>query len=371
MKVAVFHWYFQSFGGGEWVATKLADALKAPLYSLFSSGEYGGVHVQDISPYLPKPARLLRRLNVRSLEMWLWQMLDVTDLGDFDAIITSGCTTTIIPPDNVLNVRYQHSLGRWLFDLFHIRWKQSGRNPMIFAATELFRIKESLYYSCVDHFFVNSELIKRRMKHYLGIGDDAVILYPPIHTSHYHHSPPEPFLLHIGRLDKAKNILPVIQACIQTKTKLILIGPPGDDDLTRYFNHPLIEYRGYVPIEEKLDLLSRCKAVIYNPINEDFGIVPCEALASGKPVIVNDTGYPPYIVKKTGVLRKDGAFTLCKGGIIYPLKMGVDGLAKAIKLLDRLGIDPDYLMEHAKMYDYSQFRQKLLRYMRLWLEEKA
>jgi len=379
LKVGIFHWSFEASGGGEEVVYNVAKALGINrIYTFNSCGwKRDGVEAVDVYEYLPSWLRritgvggkLLGNRFVRFFDYWAWEMFDVTDVGDFDVIITSGqVTRAIIPPDNTMKVHIEYTPMRWLWSDFHSVWKSKGRIMRVFVISELHRLNDLMAAKRVDHYISISELVSWRLKHYHGV-TPSLLLYPPIHTSHYHHSPPEPFLLHIGRLDKAKNILPVIQACIQTKTKLILIGPPGDDDLTRYFNHPLIEYRGYVPIEEKLDLLSRCKAVIYNPINEDFGIVPCEALASGKPVIVNDTGYPPYIVRKTGVLGRDGAFTLCKGGIIYPLKMGVDGLAKAIKLLDRLEVNPDYLREHAKMYDFNVFKEKLTTHLNKWLEE--
>ncbi len=372
MKVGVFHWNFNVKGGGEEVAYEIARALGLKeVYTIFSRGYVDDVEAVDVSEYLPWWAKLVGRVvrNVRTLEYWFWEMIDVTELGNFDVIITSGSTLrAIITPEDVMHVHYLHSVPRWLYDLWHIRWKHVGRNMRTFIAANIFRIMDRTVDSRVDYYFTNSELISRRLWKYLK--RDAEVLYPPIRFNEYKFEEYGDYILHLGRFDVLKQIMPVVKACEKVGVKLILIGTEGNDKKTLEYvkNHKgNVEYLGYVTKEEKLELLARCKAVIYNPLNEDFGIVPVEALASGKPVIVNHTGYPPLLIKKTGYIENDGVLKIYKGGIIT--RGDENTIANAIKLLDRYEWNPNEIREFARPFDFRVFQNHLKMQLKIWKKE--
>ena len=374
MKVGVFHWAFDFFGGGEKVAMDIARVLGLKeVYTLFSEAEKDGVEAVDISYLLPRWARLLGRITgkKRAFEYWLWEMIDVMEIDDFDVIITSGVTPrAIITQEHIMHINYCHSVPRWLWDLFHYRWKMTNRSVKIFFFTELFRRMDIIADSRVDYYFVNSELIRRRLWKYHK--RDSVVLHPAIETSKYRFEEFGDFVLHMGRFDSEKQIMPVVKACEKAGVKLVLTGSPGNDRETyeyvkKHSGNDIIDFRGFVSEEEKLELLATCKAVIYNPINEDFGIVPTEALASGKPVIVNNTGYPPLLIKKTGYIENDGILRIYRGGIIT--KGDENTIAAALKLLDRYEWDSKFLVEFAKNFDMKVFENGLKMQLKIWKKE--
>ena len=375
--MGIFHWAFDFFGGGEKVAMDMAEALELKqVYTLFSEKEDPegrGIKAIDISYLLPRWARFLGRITKRkrALEYWLWEMIDVTEIDDFDVIITSGVAPrAIITPDHIMHVNFCHSVPRWLFDLFHYRWKMTKRSLKIFFFTDLFRAMEAIIDSRVDYYFVNSELIKRRLWKYLK--RDSVVLYPSIKTKKYRFKEYGDFVLHMGRFDVEKQIMPVIKACEKAEVKLVLTGNEGNDKETwdyvqKHNGNGIIDFKGFVSDKEKIDLLSRCKAIIYNPINEDYGIIPVEALASGKPVIVNHTGYPPLLIKKTGFLENNDNLMVYKGGIVT--RGDENTIANAIKFLDRYEWNPGYLIDFAKKFDFEVFKFNLISQLEIWRKE--
>jgi len=373
MKFGVFHWAFDFFGGGEKVAMDIAKALGLKeVYTLFSSAEKDGVEAVDVSYLLPRWARLMGKITrrKRALEYWVWEMVDPKDLGDFDVVITSGVTPrAMLVQDNVMHVNYCHSVPRWIFDLWHHRWKSANKSPTVFAFASLFRVMDVCVDSRVDHYFVNSELIQRRLWHYLK--RESAVLYPSIEVSKYKNAESEGYILHMGRFDIEKQIMPVIKACETLGERLVLTGGRGNDRATYEYviknSGKLIDYRGFVSEEEKIDLLAHCKAVVYNPLNEDFGIIPLEALASGKPVVVNNSGFPPILIAKTGFVGDIYGMGLYRGGVITD--SSAKGLARAIRALREVEWDPKAMREFAERFDFSEFEKRLKAQLGEWWGE--
>ena len=80
--------------------------------------------------------------------------------------------------------------------------------------------------------------------------------------------------------------------------RLVIIGGYAEGDHAAKYYEKLIknipsnvEMRGAVTEEELIDLYARCKGLICTALDEDFGLTPVEAMASGKPVVaVNEGG---------------------------------------------------------------------------------
>jgi glycosyltransferase involved in cell wall biosynthesis len=116
-----------------------------------------------------------------------------------------------------------------------------------------------------------------------------------------------------------------VSAFSGTDYRLVLAGGEGDidDSVRREINRASnIDYRGFVPEETKYDLLANCRALVFNGRNEDFGIVPIEAHAGGKPVLARDEGFP-------GLYVEDGENGYTHDGTVAGIRRSVERLGDA------------------------------------------
>ena len=304
LSVAVAHWHVNAWGGAEYLATRLATALD--LESVYTLGEpepdepnpYGDVAFVDVTPTLDYPrVRRLQRRAGRVFEYAQWEDVDWRELGDPDVVVTSGATTrAVITPDDVAHVNYCHSPPRWFYDLYHDR-KGSASGVLARPLVRYLRTRDMAIDPRVDRYLVNSPIIERRLWKYYK--RDSTVLYPPVDLEAYRDDGDDGFFLHLGRLDEEKGVRAVVEAFDGLDDRLVMAGGAGDvgDDVRdRIRRASNIEWRGFVDEDEKLDLLARCTAVVFNGRNEDFGIVPIEANASGKPVLARSEGFPGVFV---------------------------------------------------------------------------
>jgi len=142
----------------------------------------------------------------------------------------------------------------------------------------------------------------------------AVPLYPPPPLlGRYRAGPYGDFLLYAGRLEKVKRPLLLLQALAASRSRARLVlagtGPLADElraSAARLGLAERVELPGFVPDEQLLALLSSCRAVLYAPVDEDYGYVPVEAFLSGRPVITtSDAGGPLEFVEegRSGLVR--------------------------------------------------------------------
>jgi len=318
LDIAIAHWHVNAWGGAEYLVTQMADVLDVDtIYTLGTPSPdtpnpYGDVSFQDVLPSLsPWPLRRLQSRVGRVFEYALWEDVDWREFGDPDVLITSGSTTrAVITPDDTLHLNYCHSPPRWFYDLYHDR-KDSFVGQMARPLIRHLRTRDMAIDPRVDHYMANSPIIARRLQKYYE--RDSTVVYPPVDTEACHVGDDEGYYLHLGRLDEEKGVPEIIEAFRDLDQRLVLAGGEGDiDDAVRrqIDQADNIEYRGFVPESEKYDLLARCRALVFNGRNEDFGIVPIEANASGKAVLARDEGFPGLFVSNgdNGLLH-DGSAT--------------------------------------------------------------
>jgi glycosyltransferase involved in cell wall biosynthesis len=288
----------------------------------------------------------LRRLQSRAdrvFEYALWEDVDWRTVGDPDVLVTSGSTTrAVITPDDTLHVNYCHSPPRWLYDRYHDR-KRSAVGTVARPLLRYLRLRDAAVDPRVDHYLANSPIVARRLWKYYK--RDAAVLYPPVDLDSYHDAGDGGFYLHLGRLDEEKGVPAVVEAFAGTGRRLVLAGGDGDvtDETRARINAAAnVSYHGFVDESAKRALLGRCRALVFNAVDEDFGIVPVEANASGTPVLAREEGFPALFVREgeNGLLH-DGTAA---------------GIRDALDRLDDHAFDP---RPHAEPFDRAEFERRL------------
>lgn len=353
LDIAVAHWHVNSWGGAEYVATHIADAVgEDTVYTLGSPtpdslNPYGDIVFEDILSSLSlTPVRRLQRRVGRVFEYSIWEDIDWRLFGDPDVLITSGATTrAVIVPDDTLHLNYCHSPPRWFYDLYHDR-KDSVVGQLTRPLVRHLRARDMAIDPRVDKYLVNSPIVKRRLWKYYK--RDSEILYPPVDTEACRNSGDGGYYLYLGRLDVEKGVPEIISAFSETDHQLVCAGGSGDigDSVRKKLNRATnIEYRGFVSEEKKYELLANCRALVFNSRNEDFGIVPIEANASGKAVLARDEGFPGLFIKD----RENG----------YTHDGTVSGIIDSIRRFECRGIDRSP-QERVKNFSLSTFHERLL-----------
>jgi glycosyltransferase involved in cell wall biosynthesis len=139
--------------------------------------------------------------------------------------------------------------------------------------------------SGVDLFIANSRNVKERIRR--AYAADAVVVPPPVDTDFFtpdFNSQPGDFYLVVSSLEPYKRIDLAIDALGRSGKRLLVAGDGTLAQQLRRSARPSVEFLGRVSDERLRDLFRHSKALIF-PGVEDFGIVPVEAQACGKPVI--------------------------------------------------------------------------------------
>ncbi len=362
MRVAIAHWSVRSWGGAEYLITKVAECLGVKrIYTLRkfpdSDNPFGNVEFVELYGDLSPLNRIMLKAMGRAWEYFIWESMNLREYEDFEILLTSGSTArAIITPEDIVHVNYCHSPPRWLYDLYHERIKRAKLRFLYNIILSRLRVLDVAVDRRVDYYLVNSPIIKRRLWKYLK--RDSKILYPPIELRRYKFKEFGDFYLYLGRLDYEKGVVEIVKAFKELGEKLILAGGKGtaySEVIKLIENSKNIEYVGFVSEDEKLKLLSECKAVVFNAINEDFGIVPIEANASGKPCICVKSGFP-------GLFIKDGVNGILHDG-------SVEGIEKAVERFESMDFNPDKIRSFAEKFDVSVFERRLKGYLQEFYED--
>lgn len=319
MRVALVHYWLVSMRGGERVLESLCRMFPdADIYT----------HVVDRS----KISRILaahritetfigklpfaKRWYQKYLPLMPWA-LEALDLTDYDLIISneSGPAKGIVPPADGVHLAYVCSPMRYIWDKYHVYRSAAGwftRLLMLPIAHRL-RIWDTASAARVDHFMADSTFVAQRINKFWR--READIVFPPVAVEEFEPAAAdelEDYYLWAGELVSYKRPDLAIEAFRRNGRRLIVIGDGAERAALERRAPANITFLGKVGFADLKRHMARCRALVF-PGEEDFGIIPVEVQASGRPVIAFGRGgiLDTVIDGETGILyRGDGAEAL-------------------------------------------------------------
>jgi glycosyltransferase involved in cell wall biosynthesis len=194
-----------------------------------------------------------------------------------------------------------------------------------------------------DAYIAISQNVRERIR--VAYDIDAEVVYPPVDVERFTPRPRGERLLVVSRLLPYKRVDLVVDAATRAGLGLDVVGVgPSLDDL-RERAGPTVTFHGRLDDAAVTELMEGCRAVCL-PGAEDFGIVPVEANAAGKPVVAFAEG---------------GALETVQDGVTGALfgEPVVDSLLAAIRRADEIGTQPELIAEKARRFSQDVFRQEL------------
>mgnify|MGYP003286550777 CR=1 FL=1 len=129
-----------------------------------------------------------------------------------------------------------------------------------------------------NYYIANSQLVAQRIK-------QAIVIPPPIDVERFQTSSQiEDYYLVLSRLVPYKRIDLAIEACKRLRRKLVIIGDGPDRERLEKLAGPQTQFLGRQSDSQVNHYASHCRALLF-PGEEDFGMVPLEVNAAGRPVI--------------------------------------------------------------------------------------
>jgi glycosyltransferase involved in cell wall biosynthesis len=241
-------------------------------------------------------------------------------------------------------------------------YRRDANRFMRFVISPLFhylRIWDYCAAARVDHFIANSSAVSARIEKYYRRNSE--VIPPPVDIARFQGQPliDDGFYFCCGELVGYKRVDQAVEACNRLGRKLVVIG--GGEHLAqlRKIAGPTVEILGRQSDNVVTDHYRRCSALLF-PGEEDFGIVPLEAMATGKPVIAFGRGGACDTVS-------DGVT-----GILYQ-EQSVEQLMNAIIQFEqtRERFAPQTITAWASRFSAETFRKKFGDFVRDVIESSA
>jgi glycosyltransferase involved in cell wall biosynthesis len=354
MRVVIAHDFMETYGGAERVTQQLAALYPdAPVYAILGRQEVADrMGVGDRFQSLLKPREPLLR-HYRALAPVFPRYLDLRRLPEADVLLTSSYAFAhrLRTVNDAPQVCYLHSPLRFAWsmtDSYQQKWGPGRLRGAAFRQlARRMRASDLEASRGVGVYLTQSEFVADQVRRFYG--REAEIVGAPVDARRFTRSarPPEDYFLLCARLvEPYKRISLAIDAFARLPHRRLVIAGDGPElERLRARAGANVEFRGHVQDAELVELMQHCRATIF-PSEDDFGLVPVEVMACGRPVL---------------------AFG--GGGALHTVRAGVTGehfadrtpeaLARLIEGFEPHRYDPGAIRTHALRWEQDAFGRRV------------
>ena len=365
MKVALVHDWLTGMRGGEKCLEVFCELFPAaPIYTLF--------HVKGSVSQTIERHRIVRsflnsvpfsRNSYRYYLPLFPYAIRSFDLRGYDLILSSShCVAKgVRVPPGTCHISYLHTPMRYVWDQYENYFgHERCSTPLRMIMSKLrgwFQKWDVQSNDDVHGFIANSHNVAERIKRHYG--RESSVVHPPVEWQAFEASEgDEGFYLMVTAFAPYKRVDLAIQAANRLKISLKIIGTGQEEDALRRLAGPTVEFLGSKTDEGVRECYGKCTALLF-PGEEDFGIVPLEAMASGKSVIAyGKGGVLETVIPINPVVPIDGV-DFPTGIFFY--EQTADSLCEAIQLFEqrRSDFQPKAIRAHVQAFDREYFKERI------------
>ncbi len=307
MRIAILHDHMSFIGGGERLVLTLAHGLGADLYvtdldaNIPRKAGFRDVHVTQLTK-IPKTPLIRQTRQAKAFHH--------AEIPEHDVYVFSGNWAIAAAETHKPNLWYCHTPARIFYDLERTFLEGLSPAKRVAARTWIRRTRPKYEANVADvqRIVANSRNVADRVRRYLH--RSAEVVNPPVDVARYRFADIGGFWLSVNRLSHEKRIGLQVEAFRKMPSeRLVVAGGPQVGVDARAFIRSLdppanVEFVGEVDEPRLRELYATCRGLVATSQDEDFGLTPVEAMASGKAVVaVDEGGYRETVVPgRTGWL---------------------------------------------------------------------
>jgi glycosyltransferase involved in cell wall biosynthesis len=370
--MAIVHHWFVTQGGGERVAEVFAEMFpEADVFALVTDPQFipKGIAERGVTSsflqLIPKAKRIHRYL------LPLYPLaVEQLDLTPYDLVLTSdsGPAKGVLTRPDAVHICYCHSPMRYLWDGYHpyLRSMPFLAKLPFAVASHYVRNWDYVAAQRVDRFIANSNYVAGRISRYYR--RESTVLHPPIDTSRgFLVDAPEDYYLAVGRLVSYKRTDLLIHACNRLGRRLRIVGSGPETGRLRSIAGPTIEFLGHLSIEDLWGTYAHARALLF-AAEEDFGMVPLESQACGRPVIAFGKGgaLETVVARNSPTPGQLPGASLATGVFFY--EQTPEAVMEAIQDFEANQGDysPEAIRAHARQFDTVHFVERMRDFLSPW-----
>lgn len=374
LRVALVHYWLIAHRGGERVLEALGEIFpQADIFTLvYEPGRTSPlIRKHRIQTSFIQKLPFARSHHRAFLPLYP-MALESLDLRGYDLVISSesGPAKGVITDPETCHICYCHTPMRYLWNFYHEY--REGAGPLTRLAMPFFAhyLRQWDFASAarVDYFVANSRNTARRIRKFFG--RESEVIYPPVDLERYQPDAAaargparsatnqmDSYYLAVSEMVPYKRIDLAVAAFNRLDRRLIVVGDGPELRRCRRLAGPKVEFRGRMEDEGLARLYAGCRALVF-PAEEDFGITPLEAQASGRPVIAYGKGGAlETVIGYHGGEGPDPG--QCTGLFFAP--QTADALVDAVRRFEAVEdrFDPASLRRHAETFSAPRFREEM------------